>query len=196
MEILFATNNEHKAKVIRSILNRRVQQIKLDLPEIQAIDVQEVIEQKARAAYRLVGKPVLVEDTSLSLDAWNGLPGALIRWFLETVGNQGICQMLTSYEQLAAKAETCLGFFDGQEFVSFSGVIKGQITRSPQGNNGFGWDSIFMPKGWNKTFAEMTLDEEADFVSMRKAAALKLRAYLDEQEQGNPNFADHFFKKR
>lgn len=94
MDILLATSNEHKAKTVQSVLGRPVQHIKLDLPEIQAIDVKEVIEQKARVAYHLVGKPVLVEDTSLSLQAWNGLPGALIRWFLETVGNEGICRML------------------------------------------------------------------------------------------------------
>lgn len=98
MDILFVTSNKHKAKAVQSILGRRVQQIDLDLPEIQAIDVQEVIERKARAAYHLIGMPVLVEDTSLSLSAWNGLPGALIRWFLETVGNKGVCQMLASYE--------------------------------------------------------------------------------------------------
>jgi len=124
MDVLLATSNEHKARAVQAVLGRRVQHIKLDLPEIQAIDVQEVIERKARAAYRLVGKPVLVEDTSLSLQAWNGLPGALIRWFLETVGNEGICRMLTGYEQLEATTETCLSYFDGQDFVSFREWLK------------------------------------------------------------------------
>ncbi len=183
MDILLTTSNEHKVKAVQSVLGRPVQHIKLDLPEIQAIDVKEVIEQKAQVAYHLVGKPVLVEDTSLSLQAWNGLPGALIRWFLETVGNEGICRMLAGYEQLEATAKTCLGYFDGHDFVSFSGVVEGYIARSPRGNNGFGWDPIFIPKGWNKTFAEMTREEEADFVSMRKAAVLKLKAFLDEQER-------------
>jgi XTP/dITP diphosphohydrolase len=129
-------------------------------------------------AYRLVGKPVLVEDTSLSLHAWNGLPGALIRWFVETVGNEGICKMLAGYEQLDATAETCLGYYDGTAFLSFSGLVEGQITRCPRGTGGFGWDAIFVPNNWSKTFAEMTADEGAS-VSMRTAAVLKLRAYLD-----------------
>ena len=133
-----------------------------------------------QVAYQLVGKPVLVEDTSLAVHAWNGLPGALIRWFLETVGTQGICQMLTSYERLDATAKTCLGYFDGQEFVSYLGAVQGQITRNPRGSNGFGWDPIFIPEGWTKTLAEMTPDDEHDFISMRKIAALQLKAYLDQ----------------
>jgi non-canonical purine NTP pyrophosphatase (RdgB/HAM1 family) len=181
MEILLATSNEHKARAIQALLGRPVQHLKLDLAEIQAIDVKEVIEHKAREAYRLAGRPVLVEDTSLSFHAWNGLPGALIRWFVETVGNEGICQMLVSYEQLDATAETCLGYFDGQAFVAFSGVIDGQIARSPRGAGGFGWDPIFVPTGWSKTLAEMTPEDTASFVSMRTAAVLKLKAFLDER---------------
>jgi non-canonical purine NTP pyrophosphatase (RdgB/HAM1 family) len=182
LPILLATSNEHKAKAVQSALGRPVKHIHIDLPEIQAIDVKEVIEHKAREAYRLVGQPVLVEDTSLAVRAWNGLPGALIRWFLETVGAEGICKMLEGYEQLEATAETCLGYFDGHNFISFSGVVEGYIARRPRGANGFGWDPIFIPKGWDKTFAEMSPEEGAS-VSMRAAAIQKLRAFLDEQGQ-------------
>ncbi len=166
MEILLATSNLHKAKTIQDLLDRPVQHLDLDLPEIQAIDVTEVIEQKARTAYHEIGQPVLVEDTSLSVTAWNGLPGALVRWFLETVGNEGICRMLADFEQLEATAETCLGFFDGREFISFSGLVKGSISRTPRGEGGFGWDPIFVPEGESRTFAEMTTAEAVDLRSM------------------------------
>ncbi|MEM7114231.1 MAG: non-canonical purine NTP pyrophosphatase [Chloroflexota bacterium] len=181
MELLFATSNLHKVKMIQAILGYPVQQVNLDLPEIQAVIVQDVIEQKAQAAFQAIGKPVLVEDTSLSFAAWNGLPGALIRWFVDGVGNDGLCQMLAGFEEREATAETCLGYFDGHRFVSFSGTVKGQIANSPRGDNGFGWDPIFIPKGWDKTFAEMTEAETAVFVSMRKTAVLQLKAYLDGQ---------------
>ncbi len=180
MDIILATSNDHKVKAIQSVLDRQVQHITLDLSEIQTINVGEVIEQKARSAYHLVGKPVLVEDTSLSFHAWNGLPGALIRWFVDTVGNEGICQMLIGYEQREATAQTCLGYFDGREFVSFSGMLNGEIAKNPRGSNGFGWDPIFIPASATKTLAEMTLDELANVNSMRTAAALKLKAYLDQ----------------
>lgn len=179
MELLFATGNEHKARELQTLLGRPIQMVKLDLHEVQAVDVREVIEAKAREAYRLVGKPVFVEDTGLAFAAWNGLPGALIRWFLDRVGNAGICQMLQSYDQTAASAETCIGYFDGNECHIFRGVVTGQIVRSPRGSGGFGWDPIFMPDGWEKTFAEMT--EEKNLISMRKVAVAQLKAFLDEQ---------------
>ena len=179
MDILLATGNEHKASLIQSMLGRPVQRIDLDLPEIQAIDVKDVIEQKARVAYRLVGKPVLVEDTGLVVHAWNGLPGALIRWFLESVGNEGICRMLAGYDRREAAAEVYLGLYDGEAFVSFSGVVQGHIAEHPRGDNGFGWDPIFVPEGRVKTFAEMTVEDEGDFRTMLKDAVLRFKAYLD-----------------
>lgn len=179
MELLLATGNEHKARELQTLLGRPVQRVKLELPELQAVDVQEVIEAKVREAYRLMGQPVLVEDTGLAFAAWNGLPGALIRWFLDRVGNEGLCQMLQSYEQTAASAETCIGYFDGSDCHVFRGVVSGQIVRAPRGSGGFGWDPIFMPDGWDKTFAEMT--DEKNLVSMRKLAVTQLKAFLDEQ---------------
>lgn len=177
MELLLATSNLHKAQSIQVLLGRPVDHVALDIPEIQAVAVAEVIEAKARAAYDLVGKPVLVEDTSLAIHAWQGLPGALIRWFLETVGNEGICTMLQGYAETAATAETALGFYDGATFHAFSGKVEGQIARQPRGNNGFGWDPIFIPNGWDKTFAEME-PEESTTVSMRSIAVLQLRNFL------------------
>ncbi len=178
--LVIVTGNPAKAQVIQAAIERPTTHIKLDLPEIQSVDVREVIEHKARGAYQAVGKPVLVEDTGLFVKAWNGLPGALVKWFLHTVGNDGICKMLASYDQLDAVAEACLGYFDGENFVAFSGVIEGSIARQPRGQGGFGWDPIFIPNGWEKTFAELT-PEESQLVSMRRLAWAKLKVYLDER---------------
>jgi non-canonical purine NTP pyrophosphatase (RdgB/HAM1 family) len=179
MDILLATGNEHKIREFQQLLDRPVQPIKVELAEIQAVEVKAVIEAKVREAYQLVGKPVFVEDTGLAFAAWNGLPGALIRWFLDRVGNEGLCQMLQSYEQTAATAETCIGYFDGNECHIFRGVVTGQIVRTPRGSGGFGWDPIFVPDGWEKTFAEMT--EEKNLISMRKLAVAQLKAFLGER---------------
>ena len=179
MDILLATGNEHKIREFQQLLDRPVQPIKVELAEIQAVEVKAVIEAKVREAYQLVGKPVGVEDTGLAFAAWNGLPGALIRWFLDRVGNEGLCQMLQSYEQTAATAETCIGYFDGNECHIFRGVVTGQIVRTPRGSGGFGWDPIFVPDGWEKTFAEMT--EEKNLISMRKLAVAQLKAFLGER---------------
>ncbi|NJN83043.1 MAG: non-canonical purine NTP pyrophosphatase [Caldilineaceae bacterium] len=183
IQLLFATGNRHKFEQVRDALGFPLQQVRLELPEVQAIKVQAVIEQKARAAYSLVNQPVLVEDTGLSIHAWNGLPGALVAWFLDSVGVDGICKMLAEYDDLSATAETFLGFYDGERCAVFSGRMDGRVVRSPRGSLGFGWDPVFSPDGWDKTFAEMT-PAEKETVSMRSRAVEQLRTYL--QSLRNP----------
>ncbi|MEM7129888.1 MAG: non-canonical purine NTP pyrophosphatase [Chloroflexota bacterium] len=177
MKLAIATSNVNKVNQIESHLGRPLQQIDIDLPEIQAVQVRDVIEEKTRTAFEQVGHPVLVEDTGLYIHAWNGLPGALIRWFLKSVGTQGICQMLAEFEDRSAKAETCIGFCDGNEFHCFSGTVEGSIARSPRGDYGFGWDPIFIPSGSDKTFAEVPPEEKLA-IDMRRVAALELKSFL------------------
>ena len=180
MQLILATSSRHKADQIAALLDRPIQQIALDLPEVQAIAVQQVIEAKAQVAYTQVGQPVLVEDTGLIIHSWHGLPGALIRWFLETVGTEGICTMLVGFADRSATAVTCIGYFDGQQCHTFLGETTGQIVPTPRGDKGFGWDPIFLPDGFDKTFAEVT-DDERGMVSMRGKAVRALKAFLAEQ---------------
>lgn len=176
--ILIATSSLNKVREIQALLNRPVERVEIELAEVQAVKVEDVIEQKAREAYTKLGRPALVEDTGLSIRAWNGLPGALVRWFLKTVGPAGICQMLDPFPDRAASAKTCLGLFDGTQALVFTGQVEGAIAPFPRGEGGFGWDSIFIPAGWKKTFAEMT-PEEKNAVSMRRKAVDQLKTYLE-----------------
>lgn len=178
MKMYFVTSNQNKLAEARGIIGGDIDRIDLDIPEIQAIDVSEVVEDKARKAYEQVHQPVLVEDTGLYINAWNGFPGALIRWVLKSVGNDGICKLLQNYQDRSAYAKTSVCFYDGSQFRTFDGRIEGIITDSPRGNQGFGWDPIFQPRGYNSTFAEMS-EEEKNGISMRKEAFLKLKAYFD-----------------
>ncbi len=178
MPIYIATSNANKVREIQAILNTPVEQVEIDLSEIQSIDVEAVIEHKAREAYLRLGRPVLVEDTGLSIHAWNGLPGALVRWFLKAVGPAGICRMLDRFTDRSATAKTCLGLLDGAQVQVFTGQIHGFIATEPRGEHGFGWDAIFIPAGFEKTFAEMSPEEKAA-ISMRRKAVDLLKAYLD-----------------
>ena len=80
------TQSEGKLREFERILNRKLELYRLDLPEIQTIDVEEVVTHKVKHAYQELGTPVMIEDTGLYFDAWNGLPGALIKWFVTTIG--------------------------------------------------------------------------------------------------------------
>ena len=166
---IFVTSSRDKFEEAERILNRKLIQKPLDLAEIQALSVREVITRKAQAAYELLGgAPVLVEDTGLYIESWQGLPGALIRWFETTVGPAGMCSMLDGFPDRAARAETLVAAFDGALNI-FHGEMRGVIASAPRGNNGFGWDSIFIPDGHQRTLGEMT-GAEKDTVSMRRKA--------------------------
>ena len=165
----FATKNKNKLREVNEILGRNLEQISVELFEPQGVDVEVVVREKAEDAFHKTGKFVLVEDTSLEFTAWNGLPGTLIKWFLETVGNEGILRMLASETNRKAIAKTAVGFFDGTQTHVFVGSISGTIPETVRGTGGFGWDPIFLPEGNSKSFAEMTADEK-NAISMRKLA--------------------------
>lgn len=174
-ELIFVTGSNAKRTEAERILGRPLAQASLDLPEIQAVEVSEVAGRKAMTAYEMMGgSPVMIEDTGLYLESWNGLPGALIRWFLQTVEPAGICRMLDAYPDRAARAETIVAVYDGSLRL-YAGSIIGAIAPAPRGEQGFGWDTIFIPQGQTRTFAEMA-PEEKDRFSMRRIALEKWAA--------------------
>jgi len=173
----FATKNENKLREVNEILGRNLEQISVELFEPQGVDVETVVREKAEDAFHKAGKFVLVEDTGLEFAAWNGLPGALVKWFLDTVGNEGILKMLAGETNRKAVAKTAVGFFDGAQARVFVGEISGTIQEAIRGTGGFGWDSIFVPDGHGKSFAEMT-SEEKNAISMRKLALERMKVEL------------------
>ncbi len=174
--IYFLTGNKNKFEEVKTILGE-VEQLDIDLPEIQEIDAKEIIKAKIQEAFNHQQGEFLVEDTSLYLDSLNGLPGPLIKWFLKTVGNEGLFNIADKLGNLKAQAKTIIGFTkNNEEIYFFEGEVKGKIV-SPRGDNGFGWDKIFEPDGFLKTFAEMSLEEKNE-VSMRRIALNKLKEFL------------------
>jgi non-canonical purine NTP pyrophosphatase (RdgB/HAM1 family) len=174
MTLLFVTSSQDKISEVRRILRGPVENIDVDLAEPQAVDLEEVVKAKAEQAFGLVRAPVMVEDSGLFIDAWNGLPGALIKWFVQRTGVEGICVMMHEFANRSATARTMIGYHDGALRL-FEGAIKGHITTLPRGSAGFGFDSIFVPEGSDKTYAEMDA-EEKDHYSMRQRALLKVTA--------------------
>lgn len=159
MEALFVTSNPDKAREAGEILGVELMNVALDLPELQALDVAQVAANKAATARETLGfpdSPVLVEDSGLVFEAWNGLPGAFTKWFLRSVGNEGLLQML-SYEDHRSAQAVCavaVAAADGSVRV-FEGVVGGSVAYEPRGTSGFGWDQIFVPEGETKTYAEL-----------------------------------------
>lgn len=174
-----------KAEQVSWHLDMPLKHRKLDLVEIQSLDPAEVVADKARRAYSVVSEPVLVEDTSLIFHALGHLPGPLIKWFLEELGTEGLCELLNGYDDRSATASVLFGLYDGTDMRVFDGSWSGQIAKSPRGELGFGWDPIFIPNGDGnpdgKTWGEMTIEEQVA-TSMRRIALKKLQQALAEEQ--------------
>ena len=174
--ITFITGNLDKVTWTQRYIHIPVEHKKLDLIEIQSLDSREVVEHKVRQAYDILKKPVLVEDTSLVINAWGKLPGTFIKYFFEELGNEGICTMLTAPDR-SAVAKVVYGVYDGKKLHFFEGALEGTIPMHPQGKSGFGWNPIFIPKGYDKTYAQMT-KEELDETNIRRIALEKMKKEL------------------
>ena len=170
----------HKFAEAQAILGDQIKlcQEGIDLDEIQAVEVEEVIQHKLAQAYRLVGKPLLCEDTAFYIEDLNGFPGALIRWYLERLDTDGITRL---HGGRRAYAKTVVGYHDGQKMHFFSGHIKGTIPEKPQGK-GFGWSTIFIPdipeRSNTSTFAEIPISFK-NTISMRSQALRAFVSYLN-----------------
>lgn len=174
--ITFITGNPAKVAWLERHIGIPINHQRTDVSEIQSLDLEEVVRAKAEEAYRELGKPLLVEDTSLVFQALGKLPGPFIKWFLEELTVEGLCRLLDGKDR-SAIAQVMYGLHTGKEIVVFDARMHGRIADNPRGENGFGWDKAFIPQGAVKTWGEMT-DQEQNNTSMRKIAIEKLNRYL------------------
>ncbi len=177
MTLYFITGNKGKLAEVQAVLPG-VEALDIDLPEIQSLDAHEIIKAKLLEAQKHQTGEFIVEDNSLYLEGIKGLPGPLIKWFLKTVGNDGLCKMAEAFGNFNAEAKVVIGYSNSAGEISFfEGNTKGTIVPA-RGSEGFGWDPIFQPEGYSKTFAELTPEEKNSF-SMRRIAVEKLKEVLD-----------------
>ena len=118
--IALITGNAGKAAEYAAMLGIDVTPAKAELTEVQSLDVAVVAARKAADAYAQLGEPVLVDDTGLTVHDWNGLPGALVAWFLDTVGAQGILAMAAGLTDRRATVSTALGYADADGVQVFT----------------------------------------------------------------------------
>jgi XTP/dITP diphosphohydrolase len=175
--ISLITGNEGKAREYESLLGIKVAAVKENLIEIQELDVVKVVERKACDAYSTLRSPVLVDDTGLALAEWNGLPGALVSWFLGAVGPHGILEMAAGVTNRRATVTTALGYADEKGVRVFTGTLNGALATALRGEGGFGYDPIFIPDGHDRTMAEMSSDEK-NAISHRRLAVDEFRRSL------------------
>jgi non-canonical purine NTP pyrophosphatase (RdgB/HAM1 family) len=178
MQITFITGNQNKADYLAKYLGYPISHVKLDLDEIQSLDLKEIVEHKVKQAYEKIKKPVIVEDVSLEFEALNGLPGPFIRFFVDRVPFEKICSMINEQSRKAT-AKCVFGYYDGNVLKLLEGSLSGTIAEAPMGENGYGWDKIFIPDGYTMTRAQLSEeDDQKTYVQIKPFAALK--AFLEQ----------------
>lgn len=177
MTTLFASSNPIKLEEARQVF-LDLEALELDAPEIQDTNPLAVVRHKLATVGTLgLEHPVIVEDTGLAIDAWGGLPGALVKWFVGRLGPDGLARISLGHngEANGAQAVSAVGVYDRGESHTWVGTIRGRIV-APRGELG-GWTPIFEVEGTGKTLAEMDLAERMT-VTMRRRPLQEARTWL------------------
>lgn len=167
--LILVSTNPNKGIEAERILGIPLLRVSLTLPEIQAATVEDITRYKVDVARTKGYNRLIVEDVSLGFDELGNFPGPYVRWLLEAAGGKGLAAIAYALNNRAARAQCCVGYWNGREAKTFLGEVSGEILVQPRGERHFGWDAWFQPRGSDKTFAEMT-DEEKDAVSHRGRA--------------------------
>ena len=206
MKIVFATNNQHKLSEIRSILGDSIEVLSLkdigcdvDIPET-GITLEENALQKAQYVYDHYHISCFADDTGLEVDALDGAPGVYSARYASMAGDSGqmshdseanMARLLKELGNnnnrkarfrtviaLIQKKDVCpCGCTSIKEIHKFEGIVEGEIIRERRGGEGFGYDPIFQPDGYDQTFAELGM-EIKNHISHRARATQKLADYL------------------
>lgn len=190
-KLTFVTGNEMNLEEVRAILgpNSPIEIVSydLDLPELQG-EIDDIIINKCQEAARRLRVPVLVEDTCLCFNALEGLPGPYIKWFIKKLEPEGLVRLLAGWEDKSAEAISTFGFCKGDcedlKVELFQGRTQGTIVNPKTlKHHGWesGWDCVFQPNGYNKTYAELK-KEEKNRISQRFKALMKLKAYFSQMD--------------
>jgi non-canonical purine NTP pyrophosphatase (RdgB/HAM1 family) len=177
MVLYFITSSKYKFAQVKDILDPeiKIEQLEIDLDEIQEIDSHKVLEHKLKEAQKKYKGEFLVEDTSLYIDAFGQLPGPLIKWFIKGWGLEEMYKATQKLGNNFAKGKCIFAYSNGEKTKFFEGEMLGEIAK-PGESDGFGWNPIFKPKGFDKVLSEMTHEEKID-VGMRKNALSKFKEY-------------------
>ena len=188
--LIFATNNQHKVDEIRSVINGVFNIITLkeagidkDIPE-PFETLEENASEKSAVIHTLTGQNCFSEDTGLETFALNGEPGVKSARYAGDDRNfqkniDKLLLNLSDKSDRSARFRTVISLILNNREFKFEGICNGKIITDLRGNNGFGYDPIFIPDGSNKTFAEMSITEKNKF-SHRKIATDQLIQFLQQ----------------
>lgn len=194
-EIVFATNNYNKVKEVQNLIGEAFKILNLSdlgLDDVDIPEEQDTLEgnalQKAEFIYEKFSIPCIADDTGLMINTLNGEPGVYsARYAQDEVKNSSlsvtdaninkVLHQLKNKPDRTAYFKTVIAYIENNKNYFFDGVVNGNITATRKGIDGFGYDPVFQPEGYNKTYAQMTLDEK-NSMSHRAIAFRKFAEFL------------------
>lgn len=187
LELVFATNNAHKLEEVQAIIGDKFVIKSLndidcydDIPET-GITFQENAKQKTDYLVNKYGLYCFGDDSGLEIDALNGEPGVYSARYSGTRDMEKnidlVLEKLGDNPNRTARFKTVISLYFNEQQHFFEGAIEGKIIKERKGEKGFGYDPIFIPNGYDKTFAEMS-SEEKNAISHRAIAVSKLAEFL------------------
>lgn len=182
MKIIFASHNQNKTEEIRSLLpqgmtllNLHDMQLTDEIPE-EELTIEANSAFKAKWVFERFGVPCFADDTGLEVKALNNAPGVHSARYAGSSRNDqaNMEKLLTALKQAAdrtAQFKTVITYCDEMRIQQFTGIVKGKIATEKTGNEGFGYDPIFIPEDQQKTFAQMPLSEKNKYSHRARATA-------------------------
>lgn len=187
-KIVFATNNNHKLAEVREILKGHIEIV--SLKEIgfegEIEETEETLEGnallKARYIYNKYNLDCFADDTGLEIDALNGKPGVYSARYAgepsdSKKNTEKVLTEMNGEKNRKARFRTVICLVESGESMFFEGKIEGRISEEPSGLKGFGYDPVFIPEGYNQTFADLTMELKNN-ISHRYLAVCELSKYL------------------
>jgi XTP/dITP diphosphohydrolase len=182
--LIVLSKNKFKLRELRPLFEKHailLEMSTIDKLEVRSDDVETVAREAARSAFTVLKKPVVVDDTGLYIESLNGFPRAYPAFVLETIGKTGVLTLMRGKTNRLAEFVTAVGFCDDDGIRTFVGRTKGMIAESERGTGGFGYDPIFIPEGFDVTYAELDLEQKIA-ISHRTKAFSKFLAWYTQLE--------------
>jgi len=194
-EIYFVSHNIYKYSEIKSIVNNRITDLHLkfcmrNITEIQDQKIKKIAIEKARSAYNIVKKPIIIEDDGLFINSLNGFPGQYSSYVLKSIGNRGIIRLLKGYRDRSAFFKSIFVYSNGIIVKVFYGKINGKISSTIK-DDGWGYDPIFIPLNNNNdnnsdtTFAKLSKTNKKNELSHRRIALDKFVKWFNQNNKLN-----------
>jgi XTP/dITP diphosphohydrolase len=165
LNLFFLTGNTHKFEEVKNFietsgLDAIITQMNVPLVEIQSNFIEDVAIHKVQSVINSIQSNYFVEDAGFFVDELNEFPGVFSSYIQDMIGNEGILKLMKGVKKRTASFQSIIALKLNEKIYTFHGRVDGTVSHEIRGKKGFGYDPIFIPKGSERTFAEISMEEK------------------------------------